>query len=163
MSEPALKVVNVSKRFGGLAAITNVSLDVPDGSVTALIGPNGAGKTTLFNLITNLITATEGTFYFHGMSLDGRSPRQIAALGLIRTFQTARAFPRWMKAWRKIRDSCLAPIARAYSKFPPTRAPISPSPSSRMTRCSRATRSSPWGAAGSSKELPRRCGGVFPN
>lgn len=94
MREPALKVVNVSKRFGGLAAITNVSLDVPDGSVTALIGPNGAGKTTLFNLITNLITATEGTFYFHGMSLDGRSPRQIAALGLIRTFQTARAFPR---------------------------------------------------------------------
>jgi len=93
MSAPALKVVNVTKRFGGLMAISDVSLDVPNGTVTALIGPNGAGKTTLFNLITNLFPSTAGEMYFYGTPLNRLSPRQIAALGLIRTFQTARVFP----------------------------------------------------------------------
>lgn len=93
MSTPALKVTNITKRFGGLAAISDVTFEVLDGSLTALIGPNGAGKTTLFNLITNLFTHTEGEIYFYGKSLDGLSPRQIAGLGLIRTFQTARVFP----------------------------------------------------------------------
>jgi branched-chain amino acid transport system ATP-binding protein len=93
MSACALKVVNVSKQFGGLAAITDVSLDVPDGSLTALIGPNGAGKTTLFNLITNLFPSTAGEMYFYDMPLNRLSPGEIAGLGLIRTFQTARVFP----------------------------------------------------------------------
>ncbi|HEY2534554.1 MAG TPA: ABC transporter ATP-binding protein [Xanthobacteraceae bacterium] len=93
MSVPALRVANVSKTFGGLTAISNVSLNVPDGSVTALIGPNGAGKTTLFNLITKLFSSTAGEMYFYGTPLNPLSPRQIAALGLIRTFQTARVFP----------------------------------------------------------------------
>ncbi len=93
MSESALKVVNVSKRFGGLAAISDVSLEVPDGSLTALIGPNGAGKTTLFNLITNLFPPTAGAMFFYGSPLAGLSSGQIAELGLIRTFQTARVFP----------------------------------------------------------------------
>jgi branched-chain amino acid transport system ATP-binding protein len=89
----ALQVVNVSKHFGGLAAISDVTLDVLDGSVTALIGPNGAGKTTLFNLITNLFPPSAGEIYFYGTSLKRLSPGQIAGLGLIRTFQTARVFP----------------------------------------------------------------------
>lgn len=93
MSTPALKVVNLSKKFGGLTAISDVTLEVPDGSLTALIGPNGAGKTTLFNLLTNLFLPTTGEMYFYGTSLNGLSPRQIAGLGLIRTFQTARVFP----------------------------------------------------------------------
>ena len=93
MSESALQVVKVTKRFGGLAAISDVSLEVPDGSLTALIGPNGAGKTTLFNLITNLFPATAGEIFFHGTSLARLSPGDIAGLGLIRTFQTARVFP----------------------------------------------------------------------
>src|SRR5271166_2593625 len=93
MNAPALNVVNVTKKFGGLAAVSNVTLEVPDGSVTALIGPNGAGKTTLFNLITNLFPPTSGEMYFYGASLDRLSPRRIAGLGLIRTFQTARVFP----------------------------------------------------------------------
>jgi branched-chain amino acid transport system ATP-binding protein len=93
MTIPALKVVNVSMRFGGLSAISDVSLEVADGSLTALIGPNGAGKTTLFNLLTNVFSATAGEMYFYGTSLNRLSPKQIAGLGLIRTFQTARVFP----------------------------------------------------------------------
>ena len=93
MSACALKVVNISKRFGGLAAISDVSLEVPDGSLTALIGPNGAGKTTLFNLVTNLFPASAGEISFYGTPLGGMAPGDIARLGLIRTFQTARVFP----------------------------------------------------------------------
>lgn len=93
MTVTALKLVNVTKQFGGLAAISNVSLEIPDGSVTALIGPNGAGKTTLFNLITNLFPSTAGETYFYDTPLNRLSPGQIAGLGLIRTFQTARVFP----------------------------------------------------------------------
>jgi branched-chain amino acid transport system ATP-binding protein len=93
MSAAALRLVNVTKRFGGLAAVCDVTLEVPDGSLTALIGPNGAGKTTLFNLVTNLFAPTAGDIYFYGTSLNGLSPGHIAGLGLIRTFQTARVFP----------------------------------------------------------------------
>jgi branched-chain amino acid transport system ATP-binding protein len=93
MSAAALSLVNVTKRFGGLAAVADVTLEVPDGSLTALIGPNGAGKTTLFNLVTNLFPPTAGDIYFYGTSLNRLSPGQIAGLGLIRTFQTARVFP----------------------------------------------------------------------
>jgi branched-chain amino acid transport system ATP-binding protein len=93
MSTAALKVMSLTKKFGGLAAISDVSLEVPDGSLTALIGPNGAGKTTLFNLITNLFPSTAGEIYFYGTPLNRLSPKRIAGLGLIRTFQTARVFP----------------------------------------------------------------------
>jgi branched-chain amino acid transport system ATP-binding protein len=93
MSAAALKVTNVTKKFGGLTAISDVSLEVPGGSIMALIGPNGAGKTTLFNLITNLFPATAGKILFYDTPLNDLSPRQIAALGLIRTFQMARVFP----------------------------------------------------------------------
>ena len=89
----ALEIKNLAKKFGGLKAIDNVTLTVPDGSLTAVIGPNGAGKTTLFNLVTNLFHPDSGTVTFYGESLIGRSPSEIAALGLIRTFQTARVFP----------------------------------------------------------------------
>jgi branched-chain amino acid transport system ATP-binding protein len=93
MSCSALKIRNVTKKFGGVTAISDVSLEVPEGSVTALIGPNGAGKTTLFNVITNLIPPTAGEIVFFGTSLSRLSPGQIACLGLIRTFQAARVFP----------------------------------------------------------------------
>ncbi len=93
MSVPALKIVNATKQFGGVSAISDVSLDIADGSLTALIGPNGAGKTTLFNLITNLFPITSGDIYFYDTSLTRLSPGQIAALGIVRTFQTARVFP----------------------------------------------------------------------
>jgi branched-chain amino acid transport system ATP-binding protein len=90
---PALEVRELTKSFGGVRAIDNVSFTVPDGSLTAVIGPNGAGKTTVFNLVTDLFRPDAGEVWFYGERLVGRSPAQIAALGLIRTFQTARVFP----------------------------------------------------------------------
>jgi branched-chain amino acid transport system ATP-binding protein len=89
----ALEIRNLAKTFGGLKAIDNVTFTVPDGSLTAVIGPNGAGKTTLFNLVTNLFHPDTGAISFYGQSLIGRSPDDIASMGLIRTFQTARVFP----------------------------------------------------------------------
>jgi branched-chain amino acid transport system ATP-binding protein len=93
MTGAALEIKNLAKTFGGLKAIDDVTFTVPDGSLTAVIGPNGAGKTTLFNLVTNLFHPDAGAISFYGQSLIGRSPAEIAALGLIRTFQTARVFP----------------------------------------------------------------------
>jgi len=89
----ALEVRHLVKSFGGVRATNDVSFDVPDGSLTALIGPNGAGKTTLFNLVTNLFRRDSGTVHFFGADLGERTPSAIAALGLLRTFQTARVFP----------------------------------------------------------------------
>ena len=93
MSAPVLQVRNLGKTFFGVRATHDVSFDVAEGSITALIGPNGAGKTTLFNLITNLFKPTSGEIMFCGKPLAGLSPRRIAGLGLIRTFQSARVFP----------------------------------------------------------------------
>ncbi|MBU6507275.1 MAG: ABC transporter ATP-binding protein [Alphaproteobacteria bacterium] len=93
MSDAALAIKGLSKSFGGVRAITDVSLAVPEGSLTAVIGPNGAGKTTLFNLVTNLYAADSGAIDFQGRSIRGLSPGAIARLGLIRTFQSARIFP----------------------------------------------------------------------
>ena len=89
----ALEVTGLDKRFGGLHAAQSVGFTVPPGSVTALVGPNGAGKTTVFNLVTNLIPPDAGTVRLFGQGLAGVAPGRIAALGLIRTFQTARVFP----------------------------------------------------------------------
>jgi branched-chain amino acid transport system ATP-binding protein len=89
----ALEVGGLSKSFGGLLAVSDVSFAVPPATVTALIGPNGAGKTTLFNLVTNLLPASSGAVRLFGEPIGGLRPEQIAALGLIRTFQTARVFP----------------------------------------------------------------------
>jgi branched-chain amino acid transport system ATP-binding protein len=88
-----LEVSGLSKTFGGVKATQNVSFTVRGGAITALIGPNGAGKTTLFNLITNIFPADSGAISFLGKSIRGSSPMQIAGLGLIRTFQSARVFP----------------------------------------------------------------------
>ncbi len=93
MSDAALAIAGLSKSFGGVMAISDVSLSVPSGSLTAVIGPNGAGKTTLFNLVTNLYPADRGEILFQGRSIRGRSPGAIARLGLVRTFQSARIFP----------------------------------------------------------------------
>jgi branched-chain amino acid transport system ATP-binding protein len=89
----ALQVIGLSKHFGGLHAVNDVSFTVPHGALTALIGPNGAGKTTLFNLITNLYPPDAGEVLLDGQSLTGLASWQVAGMGLVRTFQSARIFP----------------------------------------------------------------------
>ncbi|CAM4191520.1 ABC transporter ATP-binding protein [Bordetella muralis] len=87
-----LQLQGLSKRFGGLQAITDVSMDLPAGLITTLVGPNGAGKTTLFNMITGHLTPSAGTVYLHGKPLSKLAPWQIARLGVGRTFQDLRLF-----------------------------------------------------------------------
>ena len=91
--DAVLRVAGLSKRFGGLQAVSDVSFSILRGQATAIIGPNGAGKTTVFNLITNLLTPSAGKVSVCGTSVDGMSSSEIAKLGLIRTFQSARVFP----------------------------------------------------------------------
>jgi len=90
---PLLSVANLSKSFGGVDAISDVSFAIHPGTVTALIGPNGAGKTTVFNMITQIFPASTGTIHFKGKPLAGMTAEAIAGLGLIRAFQSARIFP----------------------------------------------------------------------
>jgi branched-chain amino acid transport system ATP-binding protein len=87
-----LQVQNVSRAFGGLRAVQNVSLDVPKGSLTALIGPNGAGKTTLFALMSGFLTPDSGRIVFDGHDITGQTPHLNAKLGLTRTFQIVQPF-----------------------------------------------------------------------
>ena len=93
-SSPLLRINNVTKRFGGVTAVGNVSFSVDAGKIISLIGPNGAGKTTLFNCITGLCAPEEGSVYF-GTSetlLNQLDPYEIVATGVARTFQTIRLF-----------------------------------------------------------------------
>ena len=87
-----LEVKNVSRAFGGLRAVEDVSLNVPVGSLTALIGPNGAGKTTLFALMSGFLRPDIGQIVFDGLDITGRAPHLNAMLGLTRTFQIVQPF-----------------------------------------------------------------------
>jgi branched-chain amino acid transport system ATP-binding protein len=89
-----LSVRGVSKRFGGLQAIQDLSFDVPQGSIKALIGPNGAGKTTLFNLISGFLVPDRGEIHFQGAPVHALPSHQIASRGMVRTFQHIRLFPK---------------------------------------------------------------------
>jgi branched-chain amino acid transport system ATP-binding protein len=88
----ALDVRNITKSFGGVVAVDDVSFRIEPRTLTALIGPNGAGKSTLFNLLTNLYRSDAGTVSFFGKPLHAMTSDAIAGLGLVRTFQTARVF-----------------------------------------------------------------------
>ena len=87
-----LAVNGVTKTFGGLTAVNNVSLQVTAGTLTALIGPNGAGKTTLFALMSGFLTPDSGTVVFDGKDITGQAPHVNARLGMTRTFQIVRPF-----------------------------------------------------------------------
>ncbi len=87
-----LEVSLLSKRFGGLQAVKDVSFRVEKGTVKALIGPNGAGKTTLFNLLSGVVPPDSGTVRFRGEPVEGCPPHRVAALGVSRTFQQIRLF-----------------------------------------------------------------------
>jgi branched-chain amino acid transport system ATP-binding protein len=87
-----LEVRGLTKRFGGLTAVSRVDLDVEAGEIVSVIGPNGAGKTTLFELISGNLVPDGGTVRFGGQDLAGRPPHAIARQGLVRTFQASRVF-----------------------------------------------------------------------
>ncbi len=88
---PIFQADGVFKRFGGINAVNGATMDVREGSITALIGPNGAGKTTFFNLITGFYKADRGRVEFQGRSVAGKPPYAIARLGMVRTFQITKA------------------------------------------------------------------------
>lgn len=90
---PLLEVAQVSKHFGGLAALDGLDLHVDEGEIVSVIGPNGAGKSTLFNVVTGLYPPDSGDIRFAGRSLVGLPPHQITKLGIARTFQTVHLFP----------------------------------------------------------------------
>ena len=91
---PILEAAEVVKHFGGIFAVDGASLDVREGSITALIGPNGAGKTTFFNVITGFYRPDGGEASFEGSPILGRAPHAIARMGMVRTFQITKALAR---------------------------------------------------------------------
>ncbi len=88
-----LEASGLTKRFGGVTAVSDCSFSVPEGSITALVGPNGSGKTTAFNLITGYMRGDAGAVRFAGTTVHRPDPVRLARQGLIRTFQQARIFP----------------------------------------------------------------------
>ncbi|MDQ3210462.1 MAG: ABC transporter ATP-binding protein [Actinomycetota bacterium] len=93
MSPALLEVDGVTKRFGGLSALNDLSFEVGEGEIVSVIGPNGAGKSTVFNVITGLYPPDEGDVRLRGQSIVGLSPNRITRAGIARTFQTVHLFP----------------------------------------------------------------------
>jgi ABC-type branched-subunit amino acid transport system ATPase component len=102
LADRILRVVDVTKRFGGLTAVDHVSFEVDRGRIFALIGPNGAGKTTMFNCVTGLFPPTSGSIMFEGRELAGARPHEVARMGIARTFQNIRLFE-YMSALDNVR------------------------------------------------------------
>lgn len=88
-----LEISNLSKEFGGLKAVGNFDLSLPEHSLIGLIGPNGAGKTTVFNMITGIYTPTTGSIKLYGEEITNLEPHEINQMGIARTFQNIRLFP----------------------------------------------------------------------
>ena len=105
-----LEVRGLSKRFGGLQAVSDLSLSMAEGEALGLIGPNGAGKTTAFSLISGFLAPDSGEIEFRGRSLVGLRPHQICHLGLTRTFQLVRPFPH-LSVMANVRVGALARTA----------------------------------------------------
>src|SRR6187431_334795 len=87
MTEPILQVRKLTKHFGGLSAVADVSLEIVPGQLHAIIGPNGAGKSTLINLLSGELRATSGQILFHGRDIGQLAPEQRSRLGIGRSFQ----------------------------------------------------------------------------
>ena len=111
-----LELDGLTKRYGGLVAVNQVSMRVEAGEVRAVIGPNGAGKTSLFHLITGIVRSTEGEVRFDGRRMTGLSSYQICQAGLSRTFQLTALFPE-MTARENARLSAQARLARRWQPY----------------------------------------------
>ena len=92
MTEKLLEVKDVTIEFGGLRAVSNLTMTINKGELVGLIGPNGAGKTTAFNMITGVYTPTDGEIYFDGEKSSGKKSYQVTKMGMARTFQNIRLF-----------------------------------------------------------------------
>lgn len=103
-----LEVDNLTKHFGGLVAVVNLSFSIAKGQILGLIGPNGAGKTTVFNLITGFLPATAGRVLWNGIDLTGKKSHQIVNMGIARTFQLVKPFPD-LSLIDNIRVACYGP------------------------------------------------------
>jgi branched-chain amino acid transport system ATP-binding protein len=92
MTEPALRLEGLTRRFGGVTAVDNISLSISKGEIVGLVGPNGAGKTTLVNLVTGFVPKSAGQVFFEGADITRLPPHQIARNGIARTFQIVQPF-----------------------------------------------------------------------
>ena len=92
MTEPVLEISGLTRAFGGLVAVNNVSYKLPGGDLRAIIGPNGAGKTTLFNLISGMLRSDTGHIKFKGQEISGKPPHTISQMGIARTLQIKSVF-----------------------------------------------------------------------
>jgi branched-chain amino acid transport system ATP-binding protein len=115
-----LETRELTRRFGGLAAVNGVSLEVARGEVRSVIGPNGAGKTTFFNLVTGALAPTSGRIVFKGRDVTGWAPAAIFRLGIVRSFQISQIFPKLsvrehveLMVYGRVRGSG-RPFARAF-------------------------------------------------
>ncbi len=89
---PLLEITRVTKKFSGLIAVNEISMNVESGQIVGVIGPNGAGKTTLFNCIAGALPPTSGSIVFDGKEISGKKPYEICRLGVTRTFQVVKPF-----------------------------------------------------------------------
>jgi branched-chain amino acid transport system ATP-binding protein len=115
-----LDATGLSRRFGGVQAVRDVSFVIAIGEITAIMGANGAGKTTLFNLLTGFVKADRGEIRFDGKRLTGLTPDRIVNVGCVRTFQLCRPFA-GMSVVENVMVGCLAPRVR-FQKMPRSRA-----------------------------------------
>jgi branched-chain amino acid transport system ATP-binding protein len=92
LQEPLLVARSVTKRFGGLVAVNDLSFELPKNAIVSIIGPNGAGKSTFFNCITGFYDIDEGSITYHGQRIDGHTPDQIARMNIARSYQNIRLF-----------------------------------------------------------------------
>jgi len=111
---PIIKVRNISKTFGGVKALNNVSFDLIEGEVMGVIGPNGSGKTTLVNLITGFVKPGSGEVFFRDVKLTGLPPYKIADLGVARTFQIVRPYLS-LKSYKNLIVPLWSPRARRFA------------------------------------------------
>ncbi len=122
-TKPLLEVSSVSRRFGGLMALRDLSFQVNHGEIVGLIGPNGAGKTTAFNVITGTLPPSSGEVRYEGRRISGQPPSRVVVAGLARTFQATSTYPRQSAAdniYRgmlpRIRESLVGPVTGRYHR-----------------------------------------------
>ena len=139
MTTPVLETRSLTRRFGGLTAVDNLSLALPSGQLHAIIGPNGAGKTTLFNLISGLLRPDAGHVLFRGRDITGLPAHEISRLGIKRTLQVKSVFAQLTVAenlWitfegsnrflHPLRDAESDPVARERVILKPSKLPRAP-------------------------------------